>query len=116
MLYWIALALFLLSIMETVSHHFERSIFSQIKNKFLYDFFKSDWRRKYTETLKKKKGLEYIIALIDAYHVCKWGMILSFALAFNVVWYVPIFAVMEWIIHRLFYTEIFLKLRIMWKK
>ena len=121
MFYFIGLALFLLAVMETVTHHFNESVFSKIKSKVLYEFFKSDWRRKYNieeywdkeleknvKKFVKKKGIDYLFALIDAYHVSKWGMILSFSLAFDIVWYVPLFAALEWSIHRLFYTRLFM--------
>ena len=105
---WIGIAFFFLSIMETVSHHFNGSIFAKIKNKFWYEFFKSDWKRKYTEILEKKKGLEYFFALIDAYHVSKWLMIFCFAMAIGFD-YVIGFAAMQWLIHKIFYTKLWAK-------
>lgn len=106
---WIVLALFFLSVLETVTHHFEVSIFARIKNEFWYNFFKSDWKRKYVnvETLEKKKGVAYILSLIDAYHVSKWMMILCFALAFGFK-YVYLMASIEYVIHRIFYSDIFI--------
>jgi hypothetical protein len=106
---WIGLALFFFAVLETVSHHFERSIFSKIKNQFWYEFFKSDWRRKYSdpENLVKKKYFDYVLSLIDGYHVSKWLMILCFALAFGFE-YVYLIASIEYIMHKIFYSDLFI--------
>ena len=110
MYFWIVLALFFLAVLETVSHHFERSVFSRIRNEFWNSFFKSDWKRKYVdiETLEKKKGLDYILSLIDAYHVSKWLMIFCFAMALGFD-YVYVFAAAEYLMHRAFYTDLFIR-------
>lgn len=108
--FWIGLALFFLAVLETVSHHFDISVFSKIKNKFWYEFFKSDWRRKYinVDTLEKKKGVDYILSLFDGYHVSKWMMIFCFAMAFGFQ-YVYLFASIEYVIHKVFYSDIFIR-------
>lgn len=109
---WIGLAFIFLSIMETVVHHFNTSIFSKIRNIFWRKFFESHWTNKYDyidgKEYVKKKGFVYIIALFDAYHVAKWSMIFCFAMAFGFD-YVIGFACLQWLIHKAFYSKLWAK-------
>jgi hypothetical protein len=95
---FLILALFFMSIMETIEHHFYCSIFELIQSDFWYEFFKSNKSR---------------FNLFDAYHISKWLMIICFYLTAVYMtsweWLGIQFLFLTFIMHKIFYENIWLQ-------